>query len=116
MIVNRTTLWIARSLDAGSDMATTASALTARFEVPRVRFLPVRRSGRALSYWKLLGAELGETDYERFFDRMLELRGEKGAGIDLGCGLSGFLLRLPDGTASDGLWCDVGKSLVVDVD
>ena len=83
--------------------------------VPRVRFLPLRRSGRAREQWSRVGADLGLEDYEQFFDYVLSLSDDRRRAIDVSCGLSGLLFHPAHFGASDGVWCPAGRNLTVEV-
>ena len=78
--------------------------------IPLVRFLPLRSKGRAAEKGDHAGEKM---DYEGFFEAIHELRKNKSVQIELSCGLSGFLLALPD-EREDDIWCPVGRMLVVD--
>jgi Fe-coproporphyrin III synthase len=82
--------------------------------VPLVRFLPLRRKGRAVECWEELGAGLSVADYEAFFDEALSSVEGKTGSVRVSCGLSGFLLNASEDVAPDGFWCPVGRKLVVD--
>ena len=89
--------------------------LAERLGVPLVRFLPLRKRGTAVRCWEEIGAGLGREDAERFYDYAIH-RGQDGATRpEVSCGLSGFMLAMPEETDDD-IWCPVGRQLVVDVD
>jgi uncharacterized protein len=81
--------------------------------IPRVRFLPLRRSGRAAERWGRIGT--GSGVYEPLFDHVLSLPAEARRAIDVGCGLSGLVFHISHLGAPDGIWCTIGRSLAVDV-
>ncbi|MEW6220201.1 MAG: PqqD family peptide modification chaperone [Thermodesulfobacteriota bacterium] len=81
----------------------------------RVRLLPVRPSGRARERWPALG-EIAAAEYEALFRTMAAWAHAHPGQVELSYGLSGFLLDpagIPD---PDGLWCPVGRKVVVDTD
>jgi len=80
--------------------------------VPKVRFLPLRKQGRARSRWPDIGA-VTTKQYEYFFDFAGDGRRFHEPAVDITCGLSGFLLEVSPGVAPDGIWCPVGCKLVV---
>jgi radical SAM protein with 4Fe4S-binding SPASM domain len=82
--------------------------LAGKLGVPGVRFLPLRRKGRAGG---MAGA--AAEGYTDFFDHIFNARATPSPAIEVSCGLSGFMLALPDRTPSDDAWCPVGKKLVV---
>jgi mycofactocin biosynthetic radical S-adenosylmethionine protein MftC len=82
--------------------------------VAQVRFLPVRRVGRAKQGWEAIGG-LKVEEYEEFFDYAAGLRGGNRPTLEVNCGLSGFLLEMPGTCAGNDTWCPVGRSLIVDV-
>jgi len=87
--------------------------LAEKLGVPNVRFLPVRRKGRAESGWDAMGASVDDSDYEAFFDHVFHNRNSHASKLEVSCGLSGFILDLPDKSSSNDIWCPVGKKLVI---
>ncbi len=90
--------------------------LAEELEVPVVRFLPLSRRGRAAALWDEIGAGVSIRDQEKFYDHAGDLQSTRALSVEVSCGLSGFLLDLPDSCPADGIWCSVGQQLVVDVD
>lgn len=84
--------------------------------VPLVRFLPLSRRGRAERNWERLGTGVSVKDHEAFYRLVTEAQRCGRCAIDVSCGLSGFLLEVPEAVAPDGIWCSVGRTLVADVD
>ncbi len=82
--------------------------------VSQVRFLPLRRVGRADHHWRAIG-ELKVEEYEQFFDYAAGWRGENGPALAVSCGLSGFMLEIPAACGGGENWCPVGGSLIIDV-
>ncbi|MEA2014253.1 MAG: PqqD family peptide modification chaperone [Thermodesulfobacteriota bacterium] len=89
-------------------------SLAEKYSVPLVRFLPLRRRGRAESEWASVGSELTNDDYLKFFRYTADLRSKGNPSLEISCGLSGFLLRIPEDISKDDIWCPVGGSLIVD--
>jgi len=83
--------------------------------VPLVRFLPLRKRGAAVRHWDDIGESLTREDAEKFYDFVIHSGHYGGSSPEVSCGLSGFMLALPDETDDD-IWCPVGRQLVVDVD
>jgi len=92
--------------------------LAQRLKVPYLRFLPVRNTGRCKQQWDKIGAGLGIKDYEKIFQYVIELQANHQPGIDISCGVSGFLLKIPQSSRGadkgDDIWCPIGKRMVVD--
>ena len=87
--------------------------LAEKMGVPRVRFLPLRKEGRAKNLWEALGADVATEDYEIFYDEVQELWQSKSTSVQISCGLSGFMLNIPDEISGDDIWCPVGEKIVV---
>jgi radical SAM protein with 4Fe4S-binding SPASM domain len=83
--------------------------------LPLVRFLPLRKRGTAVRNWDDIGESLTLEDAERFYDFVIHSGHHGSSRPEVSCGLSGFMLALPDETDDD-IWCPVGRQLVVDVD
>jgi len=90
-------------------------AFGAQLGVPLVRFLPLRQTGRAKEEWDHIGAAISVEDYERFYDYTSDLNACGITSAKSSCGLSGFLLKIPNATSDDDLWCPIGRSMVVDI-
>ncbi|MBP7763696.1 MAG: PqqD family peptide modification chaperone [Syntrophaceae bacterium] len=80
--------------------------------VPKVRFLPLRKQGRARRRRPDIGA-VTTKQYERFFDFAGDGRRSRDPAVEVSCGLSGFLLEVSPSVSPDGIWCPVGFKLVV---
>jgi len=89
-------------------------SLCERLGVPQVRFLPLRNVGAARRHWDAIGAGLTTADYEQFYDITEDLRSSKEVSVDVSCGLSGFMLKVPEEFSDDDIWCPIGRQLVVD--
>ena len=90
-------------------------SLAERLDVPLVRFLPLRRKGKARKEWEAIGSGLTIRDSEHFYEHTFRLQKNGGSGVDISCGLSGFLLKMPEEFEEDDIWCPVGRRLVIDV-
>jgi radical SAM protein with 4Fe4S-binding SPASM domain len=90
-------------------------AMAEKLGVPSVRFLPLRKSGRAREQWDRIGSELKVEHSEDFYRYVFALPRSKQNSVKISCGLSGFLLKVPGDDFRDEFWCSVGKKLVVDV-
>jgi radical SAM protein with 4Fe4S-binding SPASM domain len=90
--------------------------LADRLGVPLVRFLPLRDCGAAHGNWGDIASGITVQDHEAFYHEIQKLmtRVEKPA-ISVSCGLSGFMLEVPE-PFDDGIWCPVGRQLVVNTD
>lgn len=88
-------------------------SLAERLGVPLVRFLPLRRVGSAQRQWDSIGSGLSTKDYERFYQYVSDLQANRRCSIEISCGLSGFLLKVPEEFSDDDTWCPVGRMLAV---
>lgn len=89
-------------------------SLAKRLNVPLTRFIPLRRKGMAKRHWEAVGSGLTIRDSERFYEHTFRLQRNGNSGVDISCGLSGFLLKIPQ-EFEDDIWCPVGKQLVITV-
>jgi radical SAM protein with 4Fe4S-binding SPASM domain len=89
--------------------------LAERLGIPLVRFLPLRKHGTAVHRWSEIGEGLRREDSESFYDFVVHSGQPAHSCVEVRCGLSGFLLTMPE-EASEDIWCPVGRQLVVDVD
>ncbi|MEA1867154.1 MAG: PqqD family peptide modification chaperone [Thermodesulfobacteriota bacterium] len=89
-------------------------SLAGRLDVSLARFIPLRRKGTAKRKWESVGSGLTIRDSERFYEHTSLLQKNGGAGVDISCGLSGFLLKMPE-EFEDDIWCPIGRQLVIDV-
>jgi len=108
--VNLSTTVMSKNID---DLPNIIS-LAEKHHVSPVRFLPVRSRGRAASQWAAIGAPLTTDDYVRFFRYTSDRSLESQSTVAVSSGVSGFLLDVPEEISDDGIWCPVGRSLVVD--
>ena len=80
--------------------------------VPVVRFLPLRRMGRAGRTWDNIAGGLSRESSEQFYDwigRSTTPNASETA-VSVSCGLSGFVLNV---TESDDIWCPVGHKMEI---
>jgi radical SAM protein with 4Fe4S-binding SPASM domain len=84
--------------------------LAASLGIPKVRFLPLHRQGRALSASKALDAP--PEDYFSWFRHVYLERKPSSPPVEVYGGLIGFLLHT-SGDA-DEHWCSIGRSVVID--
>ncbi|MBN2432663.1 MAG: radical SAM protein [Acidobacteria bacterium] len=87
--------------------------LAEKLGIPYVRFLPLRRIGMAREEWQAIGQGLTLRQQIDFYDFALNVYQQKEDQIMLSCGLAGFILRLPEDSNEDGLWCPLGHKLVI---
>lgn len=81
----------------------------------RLRFITLRRRGAARERWRELGAPLTASRLEALYERLMGRAREGACRLELSCGLSGLVLR-PEDESPDGLWCPLGRRLVVTAD
>lgn len=90
-------------------------SLTQEMGIPLARFLPLRKMGSAKKQWDNI-AQIGIKEIERFYDDVAKLENEKASCVKISCGLSGFMLYIPEEFKNDEIWCPVGYMLVIDTD
>jgi len=86
-------------------------SLAQQLSLPLIRFLPLRRVGRADEQGQGMVAPV--EDYEAFFASTSRWQEQHTFQIEVSCGLSGVVLK-GAGPMNDALWCPVGHNLVVD--
>lgn len=91
-------------------------ALARRLEIPRIRFLPLLRRGRALLDWPKLEAEQGIELSERFYDRVRRSDFGRMPALRISSGLSGFVPQPSEHPFGDDVWCPIGSQLIVAAD
>lgn len=89
-------------------------SLAERLDVPLTRFIPLRKKGMAKRHWEAVGSGLTIRDSEHFYEHISHLQKNGESGVDISCGLSGFLLKIPQ-ESEDDIWCPVGEQLVITV-
>jgi len=90
-------------------------SLAERLDVPGVRFLPLRDMGTAKTSWQSIGAGVSVADQEDFYMYATALQVTKKTSVEISCGLSGFLLKMPEAFSEDDIWCSLGNRIVVTV-
>ncbi|PXF56246.1 MAG: hypothetical protein C4B58_14150 [Deltaproteobacteria bacterium] len=90
-------------------------SLGKRLGVRLVRFMPLRREGSAGKHWDSVGSGVSIADYERFYEYTFRLQRSGQPGIDVNCGLSGFLPKMPEKYKTDDIWCPIGTLVVITV-
>jgi len=88
-------------------------SLANNLEITKIRFLPLRKVGSAEKKWDAISG-MDTAQYESFFQYISCLQKDKNCGIDLTCGLTGFMLNIPKNISDDDIWCPVGKQIVAD--
>lgn len=83
--------------------------------VPRVRFLSLMRQGRAAQRWDEIGSIIQPEDQEAFYDYAIQLQANRKCSIEISCGLSGFMLHIPEKHSDDNHWCSVASTVAVGV-
>lgn len=93
-------------------------ALAERLGVAKLRFLPLRRGGRARRNWARVGSRLDREAYERFYDRVLAYNGRRlpSPRLDVSCGLSGYVPYRENWPGEGDFWCFVGTTLAIAAD
>jgi radical SAM protein with 4Fe4S-binding SPASM domain len=89
--------------------------LAERLDIPFVRFLPLRKIGRARLQWDSIGSGIGVKEYEQFYQYTADLQTNRHCSVEISCGLSGVLLKLPNEFSGDDIWCPIGRQLTVGV-
>ena len=88
-------------------------ALAEELGVPLARFIPLRKRGGARKTWGSIGSGVGVKDYEEFYRYSGELTEGGGRSVEVSCGLSGFVLKIPGELSDDDTWCPAGRQFVV---
>jgi len=88
-------------------------SMAQRRGLPLVRFLPLRRLGRGAREWEAIGSGVEIRDHEEFYRYVWDLLTKQRRATEISCGLSGFLLKMPESCSADNIWCSVGRMLVV---
>jgi radical SAM protein with 4Fe4S-binding SPASM domain len=89
-------------------------SLAETLRIPLIRFLPLRKTGSAKKKWSSIGAGIGVKEYEKFYQYIFDLQVNHKCPLEISCGLSGFLLKMPEDFSGDSLWCQIGRQLVID--
>ena len=96
------------------DLAEIISLAESR-NVRRVRFLPLVRQGRAAQRWEEIGSGIRAEEQEAFYQYALELQTNQKCTTEISCGLSGFMLSVPERHSAENSWCSVGSTVAVGV-
>jgi radical SAM protein with 4Fe4S-binding SPASM domain len=94
------------------EMTTSARALG----VPLIRFLPLQRAGSAERNWDKLRSKRWASAYRDFYRAVQQAPREEHSGLEISCGLAGFVPFLPEDAQGDEIWCPVGTRVVVSAD
>jgi len=81
-------------------------------KIPLLRFLHLREVGRASDH---PGARpLTASAYEAFIAHVNQMQLNHNQKVELTCGMSGLLLKMPESFKGDDIWCPVGRMMVID--
>ena len=86
--------------------------LANELSIKYVRFLPLRRVGKARQLWNEINADVGMKEYEDLYEYIFFQAMKKYPSIEISSGLSGFVPSVPKDEPS-GIWCPIGKNLVI---
>jgi radical SAM protein with 4Fe4S-binding SPASM domain len=86
--------------------------LADELSIRRVRFLPLRKVGRARQLWGEINADVGREDYETLYEYIFYQAMREHPSVEISSGLSGFILSAPKDEPS-GIWCPIGRNLVI---
>jgi len=87
-------------------------ALAENKKIPLLRFLHLREVGRAGNH---PGARpLSASAYEQFIAHINQMQFNSNQKVELTCGMSGLLLKMPESFKTDDIWCPVGRMMVID--
>jgi radical SAM protein with 4Fe4S-binding SPASM domain len=106
--INFCTTIMKHNLKNISQIIELANELSIRY----VRFLPLRRVGRARDLWDEINADVGIKEYENLYEYIFSQAIKNYPSIEISSGLSGFVLSVPKDEPS-GIWCPIGKNLVI---
>ena len=87
-------------------------ALAEKINIPLLRFLHSREIGRAATHSS--AKPLLAKEYEKFIAHITKLQSNHHQKIELTCGMSGLLLKMPEEFQNDDIWCPVGRMIVID--
>ncbi|MBN1637156.1 MAG: PqqD family peptide modification chaperone [Deltaproteobacteria bacterium] len=88
-------------------------ALASGLGIHSVRFLPLRKKGRALRGWNDLNEGLSAEECEAFYDYVFHDAQSEFPDMEISSGLCGYVLN-PEQFDEQGNWCPIGNNLVVD--
>jgi uncharacterized protein len=89
--------------------------LAVSLKVPFIRFVPLRKEGRACTTWSDINSGVSIEDYEKFYRYVFEKSNEEYPAIKISSGLCGFVLNQKS-YDKNGHWCTIGSNLIVDSD
>ena len=92
------------------------TALARELGIPRIRFLPLQRTGNAARNWGEVGSKRRASAYRDFYRAVLEAPVNERMGLDISCGLAGFVPFRTEEAGADDLWCPVGRKVSVTAD
>lgn len=90
--------------------------LARRLGVSHLRFLPLRRVGRAEDNWGTIGAGTPDKAPEDLYDRVRAAYDPRLKGLGITCGVGGFIPDRPTRSGGDGIWCPMGNYLSIAAD
>jgi uncharacterized protein len=79
--------------------------------IPLLRFLHLREVGRAGHSGT---SALSVSAYEKFIAHINHMQFNRHQKVELTCGMSGLLLKMPESFKTDDIWCPVGRMMVID--
>lgn len=91
-------------------------AFARALQIPLIRFLPLQRTGSAERNWDMVGSKGWASAYRNFYKAVQHASSEEKTGLDISCGLAGFVPFRPDDADGDDIWCPVGTRVVVSAD
>jgi radical SAM protein with 4Fe4S-binding SPASM domain len=86
--------------------------LAEKKHIPLLRFLHSRNVGRAIEQPQ--AKPLSATQYESFIAHIASMQSNHRQKVELTCGMSGLLLKMPEDFQADDIWCPVGRMIVID--
>lgn len=90
--------------------------LTRRLGIPGLRFLPLRRAGRAGDKWGRVGARTPDRIGEDLYAHIRATYDPREKALSVTCGVGGFIPHRPTRDGGDGFWCPVGSYLSIAAD
>jgi uncharacterized protein len=91
-------------------------AFARALQIPLIRFLPLQRKGSAERNWDKVGPKRWVSIYANFYEAVQQASRENEPGLDISCGLAGFVPLRPDDADGDDIWCPVGTKVIVSAD
>jgi radical SAM protein with 4Fe4S-binding SPASM domain len=106
--LNLCTTLMKRNADDWQDMILFAE----NKNIPLLRFLHLRKVGRAGNHPDAM--PLSASSYEKFIAHVNQMKFNHNQKVELTCGMSGLLLKMPESFKADDIWCPVGRMMVID--